>query len=1586
MKKILLILLWIIIQLPGVCAETVSEAEASHIALNWLNAYSEKSFISKDISSIETINDSGDDLIYIVSFKPAGWVMISASSKTEPVLGYSDKSDFNVEVMPIQLEGWVDGLKHEIRAAIDDESYQPAHDLSAKWSILKSANANISKLKSSMASAGPLLTTTWNQGRYYNEMAPADAASSALNGHVWIGCVATAMAQVMKYWEYPLSGTGEHSYNHPDYGTQYANFDNATYDWDAMPNDLNLGNSEVQEISYHAAVAVNMDFGPGASGAYLSDARDALTEFFKYNTTVFLSDKSKWDSDLLWMQMLRDEIDNGRPVVYSGYNASLTSGHAFVCDGYSSGDYFHFNWGWGGAYDGSFKLTALIPSKDRNYSTNQSAIFGIEPVQTAPISIPYTQSFESGLNGFSLFGKAARTAADAHSGTYAVRLSQSGFSSHSLNVANLTFVVPDDGVLDFWVKRFTNQASGTNTQKALLMPEHGDEPLITFFDGDFDDDEWMNFHQDISAYAGQIVRLMFVQQNFDYSREQWMFVDDVVITGGAVNLAPYEPSGPTPVNNATAMELTPVLRWQGGDPNGDDVVYSVYFGENSSPVLAGSTFDRFHNPGQLQHKTKYYWKVEASDGRLTSVSPVWSFTTQGMPPVVETCGVPFVTSDAATICGRIVDDKGSSITEKGICWDSRPGVNLSDNTRQIFGSDADFEAELSGLQPYTTYYAKAYAITDDGVGYGEELQFETQSGLPELALSGIDSIKRSSAVVTGFIHNVNDEYISRRGVLWSQNNGFNVETATEVSEVGSWDCVCDFSIHLNDLPGPDTIYYRFFADNSVGRAYSEQTFFVTTNQPPSIDLDADNSSGKYGNHYWVEVYEQQSGGVIADVDVEISDADGDIMQRVIIKIDVRQNDNEYLVVRNISPDVQVYGEYTDSMVIENSSLSSNAQWCSVLRTVEFYSDNDAPDINLQRKVSVTTSDGYDTSLEAVAFFDVRPVNDAPVNIHLPGISSLPVFGASISPQQGEWADTIDNLVGAGFEYAYQWQWTDGDSVFDVPEASESILVGEQYCGMQLRVVETVTDVGSGGDNIVNSSIYSEWFDVGKKPQEVLSVGIQGFEEKKPLLTYRAEPYRFEGLSSSGLPLRFGTHNDDVLEVLGDSLYVKKTTNAHAVWAIQDGNACFEPANYKYMIVQIEKGHQLVEIQMDSMFRYGDELEFIIYPDDSLSYSVVSDDSTVVRVESNTLVATGVGSVGLHISNPGNDLWLPADTLVEIVVQKGIQHIDAADTIYKHFGDEAFVVEASASSGLTVLPVYVEQELASIHNDRIEVNKPGTGSLVVSQSGNEYWNEVYDTLTLVVEKSLQHINFETLDTLVYGGSGVELMAVSSSGLPVRYVSSDSSVAQIDSNRIVVKGAGVCSIAAIQQGDAYYRAADTVSQTLYVQKAGQFIETALPDSITTRQLILMSDFYASSGLRGFDFSSSNPNVIRIEADSIVVVDRGEALITVSHPGNNNYLPSSADFHFVVSFPLDIEEFESLTVEVFPNPANDRLHIMLDGEADFPLDYSLLNILGQVQLKGRLEKSFSVIDIEGLKSGIYVLLLRSKEHYLKEKVIVK
>ena len=328
---------------------------------------------------------------YVFTAENQGYVIVAGDDRLIPILGYADVGVFDTNNIPPNMQKWLEGYKAEIRYAIENNIVSSS-ETQAKWQTLQSGLALKSPTQSS--SVAPLISTKWNQSPYYNNTCPYNSVTGE---RTVTGCVATAMAQVMKYWNYPSIGSGFHSYNHSTYGTLSANFGNTTYDWANMTTQLTSSSSSTQinavaTLMNHCGVSVDMNYGiasAGGSSAYVITSASpvtncteyALKTYFNYKTTLQGVQKANY-TDLNWLAMLKTEIDAGRPMVYAGFG---DGGHCFVCDGYDNNNYFHFNWGWGGYYDGYFALNALNPGSggigggSYTYNDGQQAIIGIEP-------------------------------------------------------------------------------------------------------------------------------------------------------------------------------------------------------------------------------------------------------------------------------------------------------------------------------------------------------------------------------------------------------------------------------------------------------------------------------------------------------------------------------------------------------------------------------------------------------------------------------------------------------------------------------------------------------------------------------------------------------------------------------------------------------------------------------------------------------------------------------------------------------------------------------------------------------------------------------------------------------------------------------------------------------------------------------------------------------------------------------------------------------------------------------------------------------------------------------------------------------
>lgn len=378
MKRIYLLLIALAVTSVGM---------AKPVPLYKLNRISEHFFPGS--CTMTLVGEHGEMMLYKPLAAP-GFLLLSTDDCVRPVLAYSYTGNFDLENMPESVRQWLGGYERSIAASVAvGEEATP--EVVADWQRWLEGNP-----KSNDNYVEPLLTTRWSQRPFYNNLCPYDSIDSAF---AVTGCVATAMAQIMRYWEWPVVGWGSHSYVHPRYGTLSADFGNTVYRWDRMPDTLSaLCDSfkidAVATLMYQAGVAVEMNYGTGASGAQTISyyglgspcAENALKTYFRYNPQIYSHMKSSF-SDAEWDAMLRADLDAARPILYSGSDISA-GGHAFVLDGYDTLGMFHLNWGWGGNYDAYYTIDSLSPGAGSlggeplyTFNYGNAAIFNIYPVQ-----------------------------------------------------------------------------------------------------------------------------------------------------------------------------------------------------------------------------------------------------------------------------------------------------------------------------------------------------------------------------------------------------------------------------------------------------------------------------------------------------------------------------------------------------------------------------------------------------------------------------------------------------------------------------------------------------------------------------------------------------------------------------------------------------------------------------------------------------------------------------------------------------------------------------------------------------------------------------------------------------------------------------------------------------------------------------------------------------------------------------------------------------------------------------------------------------------------------------------------------------
>lgn len=310
--------------------------------------------------------ESGRPLLYVFnSAKEAGdgYIIVSADDCAAPLLGYSETGTFEASEMPDNMKWWLSQYEAQIAAAsAAGKAYTAPAKVAERTPI------------------APMVKTRWNQDAPYNNRCPQLTNGS----RAATGCAATAMAQVMAYHQWPAKGTGYLSYKWNN-RTLSINLSATPLEWDKMLDVYGSDASEescsaVATLMYACGVSTEMNYGAASSTTTYAVAK-ALIDNFDYDASLKLVGRRSYNSND-WEDMIYNSLSSSGPVFYAG--SGNAGGHAFVCDGYSSNRYFHFNWGWGGMSDGYFLLTALDPSSlgigggAGGFNDNQEVILGVE--------------------------------------------------------------------------------------------------------------------------------------------------------------------------------------------------------------------------------------------------------------------------------------------------------------------------------------------------------------------------------------------------------------------------------------------------------------------------------------------------------------------------------------------------------------------------------------------------------------------------------------------------------------------------------------------------------------------------------------------------------------------------------------------------------------------------------------------------------------------------------------------------------------------------------------------------------------------------------------------------------------------------------------------------------------------------------------------------------------------------------------------------------------------------------------------------------------------------------------------------------
>lgn len=371
MKQIyyVVILAMMFVVASNAVAENITVDAARDIANNYMKQHGALGFRSSAMADLQLVHAEASRAIhdaydyYAFNVKGGGFIIIAGEDRATQVLGYSDKGHLDFNHLPCNLQALLNCYKQEIEFL---QTYK-GQDLVPVPREIKSRGG-----------VGPLIQTTWAQRTPYNWQCPMYEGEYCV-----VGCVATAMAQVMKFWQYPEGSGSLESYSTATLNLTVPELPATTFDYSLMLNSYCHRDSitgeiiqdtytdaqvqEVAKLSRYCGQAAYMNYSPEASGASVANMRNAMIAFgfdsVQYEERNY---SSGWwpffdpiDYTQQWEDLLRAELDAGRPIIYIARDEHVNTGHAFICDGYNSEGLFHFNLGWYGYSDGWYVSSAI---------------------------------------------------------------------------------------------------------------------------------------------------------------------------------------------------------------------------------------------------------------------------------------------------------------------------------------------------------------------------------------------------------------------------------------------------------------------------------------------------------------------------------------------------------------------------------------------------------------------------------------------------------------------------------------------------------------------------------------------------------------------------------------------------------------------------------------------------------------------------------------------------------------------------------------------------------------------------------------------------------------------------------------------------------------------------------------------------------------------------------------------------------------------------------------------------------------------------------------------------------------------------
>ncbi len=512
---------------------------------------------------------------------------------------------------------------------------------------------------------------------------------------------------------------------------------------------------------------------------------------------------------------------------------------------------------------------------------------------------------------------------------------------------------------------------------------------------------------------------------------------------------------------------------------------------------------------------------------------------------------------------------------------------------------------------------------------------------------------------------------------------------------------------------------------------------------------------------------------------------------------------------------------------------------------------------------------------------------------------------------------------------------------------------------------TVTVIGVGDATITASQPGNASFNAAQPVMRTLTITKASqtisFNDL-PQKTINDADFDLTASASSSLPVVFESSNPNVATINGNTVSIVGVGQT-TITASQGGNDIYNAASSILRTLTVTKATQTITFAHLADKTVGDPaFEISASASSGLPVTFVSSNSSVATIAGTSVTIVGAGTTTITASQAGNDTYAAATPVVRTLKVTANQTITFDALPAKTFGDAAFQLSASSTSGLPVTFEVSNPEIAGISGNTLTILHAGTVSVTAKQSGNELYNAAASVVrTLVINKKSQQISFANLSNKTFGDAAFTVNASSSESLPITYASSDPSIASVSGNTVSLVSAGSVTITASQSGNGDIQAAQSVARTFCVNPVQPQITANFNDD--------GAPVLTSSAASGNQWHKDGQQVQGSTAKTHTVNSAGSYTVVAS-AGTCNSLPS-ASFTVVIT---DITPTDNKT-RIYPNPASD--HLTVEGvtnttEMEF---VSMQGVVTKANVSPRSSSGRIYVDIAGLSSGVYFLILKEK-----------